>query len=184
VCLLPTLALKKELDQQCQNVLKNANNVSAKDMLPEENKKDGTISRHSIIVNDLRSIRAKQLECYRLSVEKVALVRQAEIYVSSFRARLEFDSKEFEKDLGARVPIDPFSQPMRPKKRLKDLVAINPPPRQAQPNEQTYCYCKQISHGEMIACDNEDCAIEWFHFKCVGLKRQPKGKWYCDECSG
>uniref|UniRef100_A0A7N0UT71 PHD finger protein ING n=1 Tax=Kalanchoe fedtschenkoi TaxID=63787 RepID=A0A7N0UT71_KALFE len=51
------------------------------------------------------------------------------------------------------------------------------------PNEPTYCFCNQVSYGEMVACDNTNCKIEWFHFGCVGLKEQPKGKWYCSECS-
>ncbi|XP_044484907.1 PHD finger protein ING1-like isoform X2 [Mangifera indica] len=51
------------------------------------------------------------------------------------------------------------------------------------PNEPTYCFCNQVSYGEMVACDNADCKIEWFHFGCVGLKEQPKGKWYCSVCA-
>lgn len=51
------------------------------------------------------------------------------------------------------------------------------------PNEPTYCICNQVSWGEMVACDNPDCKIEWFHFPCVGLKEQPKGKWYCPGCA-
>jgi len=39
-----------------------------------------------------------------------------------------------------------------------------------------------VSFGEMVACDNADCNIEWFHYECVGLKRQPKGRWFCPEC--
>lgn len=50
------------------------------------------------------------------------------------------------------------------------------------PNEPKYCTCHQVSFGEMIACDNKDCPIEWFHFACVELKSKPKGKWYCPEC--
>ncbi|RKP38022.1 the Ing1 Phd finger in complex with A histone H3k4me3 peptide, partial [Dimargaris cristalligena] len=50
------------------------------------------------------------------------------------------------------------------------------------PNEPTYCYCNQVSYGEMVACDDENCDIEWFHYQCVGLNSQPKGKWYCSEC--
>lgn len=50
------------------------------------------------------------------------------------------------------------------------------------PNEPTYCLCMQVSFGEMIGCDNSDCAIEWFHFSCVGLTKKPKGKWYCPNC--
>ncbi|WCJ24181.1 Inhibitor of growth protein 4 [Euphorbia peplus] len=51
------------------------------------------------------------------------------------------------------------------------------------PNEPTYCFCQQVSYGEMVACDNPECPIEWFHFGCVGLKEQPKGKWYCSDCA-
>eukprot|EP01038_Epipyxis_sp_PR26KG_P009106 gene9106-12280_t len=38
------------------------------------------------------------------------------------------------------------------------------------PNEPVYCTCKKISYGNMIACENENCLIEWYHFGCVGLK--------------
>ncbi|CAG8728260.1 13727_t:CDS:1, partial [Acaulospora morrowiae] len=51
------------------------------------------------------------------------------------------------------------------------------------PNEPIYCYCKQVSYGEMVACDNTECEIEWFHFACVKLTDRPKGKWYCFDCS-
>jgi len=51
------------------------------------------------------------------------------------------------------------------------------------PNEPTYCLCHQVSYGEMIGCDNNDCLIEWFHFGCVGLTAKPKGKWYCPKCA-
>ncbi|RUP51396.1 hypothetical protein BC936DRAFT_148419 [Jimgerdemannia flammicorona] len=52
------------------------------------------------------------------------------------------------------------------------------------PNEPLYCYCQQVSYGEMVACDNEDCEIEWFHIACVDLKTVPKGKWFCSNCHG
>ncbi|XP_048587877.1 inhibitor of growth protein 3 [Nematostella vectensis] len=51
------------------------------------------------------------------------------------------------------------------------------------PNEPRYCLCNQVSYGEMVGCDNNDCPIEWFHYGCVGLTDAPKGKWYCPQCS-
>ena len=42
----------------------------------------------------------------------------------------------------------------------------------------------QVSHGEMIGCDNDLCPIEWFHFNCVQLSRKPRGRWYCPRCRG
>jgi hypothetical protein len=40
-------------------------------------------------------------------------------------------------------------------------------------NEPKYCYCNDVSYGEMVACDNENCEREWFHLKCAGLSRAP-----------
>ncbi|KAI0646760.1 hypothetical protein C8Q79DRAFT_956313 [Trametes meyenii] len=51
------------------------------------------------------------------------------------------------------------------------------------PNEPRYCFCNQVSFGDMIACDNPTCAREWFHIGCVGLTKIPKGKWFCRECA-
>ncbi|VEU24216.1 DEKNAAC105365 [Brettanomyces naardenensis] len=48
--------------------------------------------------------------------------------------------------------------------------------------EPVYCYCGQVSYGEMVGCDGEDCEREWFHLPCTGLKEPPNGAWYCDEC--
>ena len=52
----------------------------------------------------------------------------------------------------------------------------------ADEDTQVYCFCQQVSFGEMVACDNENCEREWFHLPCVGLTSPPQGKWFCDEC--
>lgn len=43
-------------------------------------------------------------------------------------------------------------------------------------DEPRYCYCNGVSYGEMVACDSDDCAREWFHLACVGLKVAPGSK--------
>jgi len=60
-----------------------------------------------------------------------------------------------------------------------DIPIVDMP---VDPNEPTYCLCQQVSYGEMIGCDNQDCPIEWFHFPCMALQTKPKGKWYCPKC--
>ncbi|KAK9464817.1 hypothetical protein V1512DRAFT_267500 [Lipomyces arxii] len=57
------------------------------------------------------------------------------------------------------------------------------PVRDDQESEPVYCYCQQVSYGEMVACDGRDCKREWFHLPCVGLSAPPKGQWFCDECA-
>ena len=39
--------------------------------------------------------------------------------------------------------------------------------------EPRYCYCNEISFGDMVACDNDACPREWFHLACVGLTKPP-----------
>jgi hypothetical protein len=49
-------------------------------------------------------------------------------------------------------------------------------------DDRKYCTCRSVSYGNMVACDNDDCEYEWFHWSCVGMTREPAGKWYCEEC--
>ena len=49
-------------------------------------------------------------------------------------------------------------------------------------DDRKYCVCKQVSFGNMVACDNDKCPFEWFHWSCVGIKAEPDGKWFCPDC--
>ena len=51
-----------------------------------------------------------------------------------------------------------------------------------QVNEETCCYCNGPDEGKMICCDDEECAIQWFHVDCLKITSIPKGKWYCPDC--
>lgn len=75
-------------------------------------------------------------------------------------------------------------------KKKKEVVNIPEPAFQAaqapEEDRNLYCFCKQRSFGDMIACDNETCPNgEWFHYKCVGLLNRVEAlkytaeKWYC-----
>jgi hypothetical protein len=43
---------------------------------------------------------------------------------------------------------------------------------QVDPTEPVYCTCRRVSYGQMIACENPDCEVEWYHFHCVGIKSE------------
>jgi inhibitor of growth protein 3 len=49
-------------------------------------------------------------------------------------------------------------------------------------DDTKYCYCHDVSHGDMIACDNADCKIQWFHWTCAGITSEPQGEWLCRDC--
>jgi len=50
-------------------------------------------------------------------------------------------------------------------------------------DDKKYCTCQSVSYGDMVACDNESCPYEWFHWTCVGLKSEPVGIWICPVCA-
>ncbi|XP_041842486.1 inhibitor of growth protein 2 [Melanotaenia boesemani] len=88
-------------------------------------------------------------------------------------------------ELSLPPPREKKSKSSKKKKRkAKQERDASPVDFAIDPNEPTYCLCEQVSYGEMIGCDNEQCPIEWFHFSCVGLTYKPKGKWYCPKCRG
>jgi len=33
---------------------------------------------------------------------------------------------------------------------------------------KTFCKCEDVEYGPMIACNDEDCPYEWFHWGCEG----------------
>ncbi|KAA1466560.1 hypothetical protein DENSPDRAFT_831411 [Dentipellis sp. KUC8613] len=49
-------------------------------------------------------------------------------------------------------------------------------------DKSLYCFCQERSWGEMIACDNPECAYQWFHLQCVNVKAPLPEVWFCSEC--
>lgn len=85
---------------------------------------------------------------------------------------------------GGSEVVKPVKKKAKTNRKGKSKNQDSPTPEfPIDPNEPTYCLCNQVSFGEMIGCDNEECPIEWFHFQCVGLTTKPKGKWYCPKCT-
>jgi inhibitor of growth protein 3 len=49
-------------------------------------------------------------------------------------------------------------------------------------DDSKYCFCQRVSFGDMVACDNDNCQYQWFHWECVGIKEEPVGDWLCPDC--
>ena len=95
------------------------------------------------------------------------------------------------------TPLIPFAEPAQPRSRPTRSTDPAPNKRNAkktvapvptipsdeesihegddedEEGEPRYCYCNEISFGEMVACDNDACPREWFHLSCVGLTKPP-----------
>jgi len=50
-------------------------------------------------------------------------------------------------------------------------------------DNELYCLCCGPEEGSMIACDNNQYKIEWFHKRCLQMRTTPKRKCYCPDCS-
>ncbi|MCL4132786.1 UNVERIFIED_CONTAM: hypothetical protein GTU68_059458 [Idotea baltica] len=79
-------------------------------------------------------------------------------------------------------PRDPAPSEDLPQDAVMDPLIDNPD-WTYDPNEPRYCVCNQVSYGNMVACDNPKCPLEWFHYACVSITAPPKGKWFCPQCA-
>ena len=178
-----------------------------------EEAREGTGKRargESASKNDLSMIPPKEKEKHDVDEltkravavcdEKVALAQQCYDLVEQHIARLDKDLRVFDQALAEKEAAAAAAKGLVPPPTAASVggagLASPEPPAvagapagaraaAANPDEPKYCVCNRVSFGEMIACENEACAVEWFHFACVGLSTDAKikGKWYCNACA-
>lgn len=58
------------------------------------------------------------------------------------------------------------------------------PSHERKRQKNKWCICDDPSPLDMIGCDNLKCPVEWYHMKCIGIKKEPTGKkkWFCSLC--
>eukprot|EP00249_Psilotum_nudum_P011059 c22943_g1_i2 orf=316-1011(+) len=187
---------QKQMEEQCKQELEVAKQSVGSGNVPQ----DASALRFSDTVAVVNKA------CVDIAEQKVALAKQTYDLVDNHIQRLDKYLKKFDEEMkrvGAEreltgVPsaldhrLDSSGQAGKEgevtKSGRKRMQFVEQPLNMEldlpiDPNEPTYCYCNQVSFGEMVACDNPDCKIEWFHFDCVGIKDRPKGKWYCPDCA-
>ena len=42
--------------------------------------------------------------------------------------------------------------------------------------QKLYCYCNRPSFEPMIACDDKNCKLVWYHYPCVNILKTPPEK--------
>ncbi|KAG6603493.1 PHD finger protein ING2-like [Cucurbita moschata] len=106
--------------------------------------------------------------------------KRKSIYMVPQSKRPDYRDRDWDRERDRDFELMP--PPGSHKKDFAPSLDVDQP---IDPNEPTYCICHQVSFGDMIACDNENCqGGEWFHYSCVGLTPETrfKGKWYCPTC--
>lgn len=198
--------LKRKLNHDEEELLRCANHKQAKGTGGAKVSTGAVPGTHVTVptLQQLKSVRHKQWQLYNYANEKIALADQSAAMIKSFVTRLDEDLKKMEQILGPDVPPEPVFEPT-PRRKTNDRSKHNksesftsPAPsfasrhksspygnassRSGSNGEPVYCHCRQVSFGEMVGCDGSECRFEWFHLACVGLKKPPKGKWYCEDC--
>lgn len=64
----------------------------------------------------------------------------------------------------------------------EDVAMTEPDDEQGPVN---WCTCQSPYDGNlMIACDNDNCPIGWYHARCLGLTQAPaEDQWWCPTCA-
>lgn len=110
---------------------------------------------------------------------KTSLKRATSTNASLTKQKKEkkFDVKHEIKPTIKPEPILILKSPVEPEPEFEPEP--EPEPAIVKEAEETYCLCNGPSFGKMVACEYNKCPHEWFHFKCVGLTKEPEGVWFC-----
>lgn len=53
------------------------------------------------------------------------------------------------------------------------VTAVEGPPAVVDPNEPRYCYCNEVSFGDMVGCDNDDVSLSRTWLSVPTVDRKP-----------
>jgi len=182
----------KELDIKSQSVNDKV------ERLLKKHKHDKNAMIESLSPKELAQLQSELQQCFEWGEEKIRLASQTYDAVDKHIRRLDEDLRKFEVELEQErlLKQQQTKQALKAKgqkpRTNKDKTTPQEPSAitpvhpvdvdfdmPIDPNEPVYCFCKRVSFGSMVGCDNENCPVEWFHYECVGLTESPKGKWHC-----
>lgn len=148
--------LIKDLDSRSNDIIGQVND------LVKKYKESRKLQERQTIKNDINSLMEKMTS---YAHDKIELATQTyELIDKNIKSLIVLSKRTDESEIDTVQPPIGYEMP------LSEF-------------EPKYCICRDVSYGEMIACDNPECPVEWFHLPCVHLIKVPKAKWFCLECS-
>jgi inhibitor of growth protein 4 len=147
--------------------------------------------KDSVLQETVQKMRGLHQECVTWGDEKMSLAIQAYDMVDNRIRQLDLDLRRFEQELATDPKFKESLEKLRGDNagakvgsgRKKKATNVSDLDVEVDPNEPLYCICRRVSFGEMIACDNDDCPIEWFHYGCVGFTdNKIPNSWRCPKC--
>jgi inhibitor of growth protein 5 len=184
----------KELDVKTQEVNEKV------EKLLKRHKHDKNAMIENLTPKELQQLQNELHQSFEWGEEKIKLASQTYDAVDKHIRRLDEDLRKFEMELEqerllkqqqTKQVLKAKGQKTRTNKSTDkgQEAQLNPATLKTpvdvdfdmpvDPNEPVYCFCKRVSFGAMVGCDNENCPVEWFHYECVNLTDTPKGKWHC-----
>ena len=170
-----SMTLTTELDEM-------VNKLSSKvdDLLSSENvlnSKEEIQLLRKIIENLTDRKSQLAVKNYDLIDQNIKMIDQSIVVIQKAMA-----SNDNYKSISAFIPTTIAPDKPRVGRKRKNPIEADHPAlidsySNVDPNEPVYCTCRRIAFGEMIACDNEECQIEWFHYSCVNLTKKPRNNW-------
>mgnify|MGYP006131646935 CR=1 FL=1 len=150
-----------ELDQRAQAAAKRIDQQAATYL--RSVRPGGTADQEA-----LKQLRSEQRTTVALADKKIQVLSEAHDLVDKQVEKLNAEIARY--DIAAGIPLG----------REHEIGASTLGQVWEEP---MYCTCGRPSFGDMVGCDNPDCAVEWFHFECVGIHASPTGEWLCNVCS-
>mmetsp|Transcript_9954 Transcript_9954/g.12956 ORF Transcript_9954/g.12956 Transcript_9954/m.12956 type:complete len:203 (-) Transcript_9954:82-690(-) len=161
-----TLNSIREIDQRCAELDDEVHQAFPKSSIKK------------LDASQVKKLKVSTSKWIEQSNQKVDLAAQAYATLDAHIRSLDHDIARVEAELRQRGEVD--SSTATEKKRATSILQGMP----IVESEPTYCICRNVAYGDMVACDNPECAQEWFHFACVGLSKQPASgsEWLCPNC--
>ncbi|KAK9981040.1 hypothetical protein ABG768_000608 [Culter alburnus] len=181
------IQLASQMVEMVENRIRQVDNLSELLEARHESHESVTATTTSSIIPSKRREEEKQREESLGSIDRLSGANKHSRRQKNNNETLENIARvHHDEGITGGIAREKRNKTSKKKKRSKAKADREPSPTDLpiDPNEPTYCLCEQVSFGEMIGCDNDECPIEWFHFSCVGLNHKPKGKWYCPKCRG
>ena len=112
-------------------------------------------------------------------------IEEIQVDASFFEANAIIANNLIEKAVLPEIIGRWFTNPGGETAAVKVAQCLPPETPDVNDDEDTYCYCKgKDDSSKMICCENDNCCSgQWFHYRCVNIKRAPRGRWFYKECS-
>lgn len=166
--------MEKAVDEEKK--LLTAEMLSISSALDQELAEGPSVSKEATD-KQLQRINQCYIKILDIDKKKIMLLTALESKLDAMADMIKETSNEFKETIGRGAL---FHQINRITEVLDQQQISN---ESSEEENYSCCTCNKLAGGEMIACDNPGCPIEWYHADCIGLKAPPKKKWVCPICT-